>query len=404
VLFSFCVCLIVTRADCWILLLLIAADAAGSATHYDVRLTVDLEKRAIHGREVIRFTDGQSLVDWQKQSGLQVLSSQIGTHRMKFEYTVAPTRGLRWLPNGDGLFAAFYCEAWMICAAAPDQLASLRLEIVIPNGSASAVGPGRLAKTWRDRQGRHFVFEVARPTQTYLFSFCVANLVKSAQGNFVLYASGPGHSAALRRTADAAAFLREKATVDAVPGGYVQAFTPQAGLAQEAAGMALLSEAYLTKLEQDDDVVLMAHELAHQYWGVLVGIRSWSDFWLNEGMAQFMSFAYLERVHGHAAYVERIEKVKLEMEELRGKGLDRPLHFEGWKDVRDALGTLPYVKGTLFLDRMRSELGDDVFWRGVGLYTSRSAHQLVDSRDFQRGFEEASGRDLSGFFKEVYGK
>lgn len=402
---------------------LIVSAVLGAATQYDVRITVDVERRQIYGREEIRIEHNPGAVEWQKQAGLAVLSAasssadltpsatgvradirSSGTHRMKFEYTATEGRGLRWLPNGAGMFTAFYCEAWMICSNAPDQRASLRLEIVIPHGTQSAAGPGTLRKTWRDRQGRHFLFEQSDPVQTYLFSFGVANMVASTRGNLRIHSGTLGHAAAFQRTADAATFMRERAGVDAIGGGYSQAFLPAPGLAQEAARFALMSEAYLTKLEQDDDVVLMAHELAHQWWGVLVGIRSWSDFWLNEGMAQFMSFVYLEKIHGHAAYLQRIEGVRSELDAIRSKGSDRPLHFEGWTDVRDALGTLPYVKGTLFLDRLRTELGDDVFWRGIALYTTRHAGRLVDSHDFQRALEEASRRNLSIQFEEVFGK
>jgi aminopeptidase N len=46
-------------------------------------------------------------------------------------------------------------------------------------------------------------------------------------------------------------------------------------------------------------------------------------------------------------------------------------------------------------------LGDDKFWRGIALYTSRNAHRLADSRDFERAMEEASGRDLNALFDEA---
>lgn len=145
----------------------------------------------------------------------------------------------------------------------------------------------------------------------------------------------------------------------------------------------------------------MAHELAHQWWGVLVGIRSWSDFWLNEGMATFMADAYLEHHNGRAAYDQEIASTKDRMEELRAQGKDRPLHWEAWKDAHDALGRLPYVKGALFLDRLRTELGEEKFWGGIALYTSRNAQRLVDSQDFERAMEDASSRDLKPLFDEA---
>ena len=386
-----------------ILLILTAQTAAASETFYNVKLTVDLDRQEIVGREEIRFTHPRGDFEWQKQAGLRVLrSSGDGSQHLKFEYTATAARGLHWLPDQGGLFTAFYCEAWMVCSTAPDQRATLRLEIVIPGSDLTAVGPGKLRRVWADHAGRHFLYEQSEPAQTYLFSFCVARLQASTMGEFTVYSSASGRTGALRKTADAAAFMRKTAGVDAIRGGYRQAFLPQAGLAQESSDLALLSEDYLAKLEQDDDVVLMAHELAHQWWGKLVGIRSWSDFWLNEGMAEFISLVYLEQERGHPAYVERIDRLKAQMAEIRDRGADRPLHFESWTDVRDALGQVPYVKGALFLDRLRTELGEEIFWRGIALYTARYARQLVDSRDFQRAMEEAGGRTLDLLFAEVY--
>ena len=158
---------------------------------------------------------------------------------------------------------------------------------------------------------------------------------------------------------------------------------------------------YLPKLELQDHVLDMAHEIAHQWWGVLVGIRSWSDFWLNEGMATFMADAYLEHRQGRAAYDQEIASTRQRMEMLRAQGRDRPLHWEDWKDAHDALGRLPYVKGALFLDRLRMELGEEKFWAGMALYTARHAHQLVDSQDFEHAMEEASGRDLNALFQDA---
>ena len=86
---------------------------------------------------------------------------------------------------------------------------------------------------------------------------------------------------------------------------------------------------------------------------------------------------------------------------LRKDGKDRPLHYEGWKTASEALGPIPYVKGALFLDRLRSELGETAFWRGIARYTRSNARALVDSRDFQRAMEQASGRPLAPLFDDA---
>jgi aminopeptidase N len=175
------------------------------------------------------------------------------------------------------------------------------------------------------------------------------------------------NKATFAKTADAYTFLRAAASIDPINSHYTEAFLPGPSMGQEAAGLALMSQADLSDLVDKDDVQLIAHELAHQWWGVTVGIRSWSDFWLNEGFAEFMSDAYIESHLGRAAYDKRIAELRQRMNKLREAGKDRPLHWEDWKDAHEALGPIPYVKGALFLARLSSELGDEVFCRGIGL-------------------------------------
>src|SRR5262249_38619565 len=109
-------------------------------------------------------------------------------------------------------------------------------------------------------------------------------------------------------------------------------------------------------------------------------------------------------LRGSEPFLAAVEKLQARFAELHANGRDRPLHFEGWKNAREALGPLPYVKGALFLHRLRSQIGDKRFWRGMAHYSQQYAWKLVDSRDFQRAFEEATRLDLSATFRtEVYG-
>jgi aminopeptidase N len=398
-------------------------DEVESATvgmHYQVTLRVDLSQQVLEGEEEIHFEGRGGRIEWQKQGnltirsvnakGTEVVSSEgalavrtrsDGDHLLRVEYAAGAGRGIRWLADRGGLVTAFYCEGWMVCRNDPAQRATLRLEIVLPAESGlRAVGPGALRKQWRENKDEHFVFEINEPVQTYLFSFGIAKLERSnfaGDSRFSIYAKAAGHPSALNKTSEAYAFLHGKAGVEPLSQNYTQVFLG-AEIAQEAAGLALMSEEYLNELECKDDVALLTHELAHQWWGVSVGIRSWSDFWLNEGMAEFMADAYLEKYKGRAAYDAQIADLKRRMLELKDQGKDRPLHWERWKDAHEALGAIPYVKGALFLNQLRAELGDEKFWRGIGLYTSRGARRLVDSHDLEHAMEAASGRNLWSFF------
>ena len=405
-----------------------AAAAVAQSTHYSVKLVPDFERQVLRGEETIEFQADAGAIEWEKQAGLRVASADVadgevtvgeqavrvrlrtgGRHSLKLKYMAAARRGIKWFADNAGLATAFYCEAWMVCDNSPGQRATLQLEIAVPlrplthgaNGFR-AVGPGRRGKEWRSRDGDHFVFEQSDPVQTYLFSFGVARLAVGVDGMFSIYAQKmDANKAAFAKTADAYAFLRAAASVDPMNSHYTQAFLPGPSMGQEAAGMALMSQDDLADLAAKDNVQLMAHELAHQWWGVTLGIRSWSDFWLNEGFAEFMSDAYIEKHQGRAAYDKQIADLQDRLKKLREEGKDRPLHWEKWKDAHEALGPIPYVKGALFLARLRTELGDEIFWLGIGLYTSGNARRLVDSGDFERAMEEASGRDLKALFDEA---
>lgn len=385
-----------------------ACAALAQPVHYAIELRPDFASRTLRGTEEIELRGPVSL---SRHPSLTVTSLPAGAteahgaiqvtgRRARFEYEAKPGQGFRWLEDGS-LFTAFHCGAWMVCDASPGYRATLRLEIVLPGSSGMRVaGPGRLARQFKDRQGQqHFVYEVRHPVQSFLYSFAVAKFERASEGDLEILSLRPPQPAAWAVTAKAYRFFRQKAGVDWPDAHYAQAFLSPRGLGQEAAGVALMSQEYLEKLQQDD-VELMAHELAHQWWAVLVGIRTWSDFWLNEGIAEFMMAAFVEHHHGRAAYEKKLAQLQRELDKLRAEGKDRPLHWERWTNAVEALGPVPYRKGALFLARLRVELGEDAFWRGMARYTRRHAGGLAEARDFQRAMEEAAGKSLQATFEE----
>jgi aminopeptidase N len=404
-----------------LLFVFVTTIAHAQTTHYTLKLTPEFGHRVLRGQETVEVVSDAGTLELQKQPGLLITQAssddgevsvrqesisvrlqRSGRHTIQLQFVAAPHRGIMWFPGETGLDTAFYCEAWMVCDTDPDQRATLTMEIVVPTMSGlTAVGPGQLTKQWTENDGAHFLFQQSEPVQTYLFSFGIAGLLRSEDGQFVIYAADVGaHRVAFERTAKAYEFLRNKAGIGLAGGQYTQASMLN-GIAQEAASMALMPKDFFHALEEEHDDGLMTHELAHQWWGVSVGIRSWSDFWLNEGMADFMEDAFLEQEKGHVAYVHAMDQARQQLEKLRAAGQDRPLHWEGWKDAQGALGRIPYLKGALFLDRLRTELGEERFWRGVALYTIRNAGHFVDSADFQKAMEEAGGRDLKPLFDEA---
>ena len=184
-------------------------------------------------------------------------------------------------------------------------------------------------------------------------------------------------------------------------GRYTQLLVPERE-AQEAASFSLIGRAELDA-ERDDPSSgwVIAHEMAHQWWGNLVTCEDWSEFWLHEGLATFMVAAWKEHRFGEAAYRAELEVASRRLARAREIGFDKPLTWDGKYPSLGARRAVQYSKGALFLAHLRELVGDDAFWSGLrSLYASPRRRGRSVSRDFQAAMEEASGRDLSNSFDE----
>jgi aminopeptidase N len=145
---------------------------------------------------------------------------------------------------------------------------------------------------------------------------------------------------------------------------------------------------------------LIAHELAHQWFGDYVTCRDWSHGWLNEGFATFME--HIDR-EGHLGRDEYHYGLWADFEgyaaEAHGR-YKRSIVCQDYEAPIDIFDRHLYEKGGLVLHALRSELTDEVFWKGVGTYLRRHAKGVVETRDLQRALEDVSGRSLERFFEQ----
>ncbi len=152
---------------------------------------------------------------------------------------------------------------------------------------------------------------------------------------------------------------------------------------------------------------LVAHELAHSWFGNLVTCKNWAELWLNEGWATFLEAVSREKLYGKAAY---ITKVQSDAERFLAEDAVNPkrhgLFNRNAADVNslfDRAGTA-YNKGGAVLHTLREQIGDEAFWKGANIYLNRHKFGSVESTDLRRAMEEASGADLAWFFDQwVYG-
>jgi aminopeptidase N len=148
---------------------------------------------------------------------------------------------------------------------------------------------------------------------------------------------------------------------------------------------------------------LVAHELAHSWFGDLVTCENWAELWLNEGFATFMEAAYREKMFGRRNYLIKIKRdaeIFLIDDSLNRKR--NALFNQNADDVAslfDRPATI-YNKGGAVLHTLREEIGDDAFWKGVNAYLTKHRFGSVESSDLKAAMEDASGRELDWFFDQ----
>ncbi len=156
-------------------------------------------------------------------------------------------------------------------------------------------------------------------------------------------------------TPDMFRFFEEKAGMPYSGSVYTQVLA--AGkVAQEMSGFTIIRESYGQEVLSDQrGIWLIAHELAHQWWGNAVTCQDWTHFWLNEGMATFMSAAYKEHRFGREEYLKDIEAAKARYLKVKEAEKDRSLVFPNWDHPSPEDRTLVYHKGAYVLHLLRKK-------------------------------------------------
>jgi aminopeptidase N len=149
-----------------------------------------------------------------------------------------------------------------------------------------------------------------------------------------------------------------------------------------------------------DPDTLVAHELAHQWFGDLVTCRDWSQAWLNESFATFMELVWMEHAHTpEEASWYAFSMAEAYLEEDAGR-YRRTLASYGFREPIDMFDRHLYEKGAAILMTLRSQVGACGFWRGVGHYLTENAYGTVHGRDLQVALEDATGLNLDRFFQD----
>lgn len=147
-----------------------------------------------------------------------------------------------------------------------------------------------------------------------------------------------------------------------------------------------------------DEVALLAHEIAHQWFGNHVTEKSFAHLWLSEGFATYLTHLYLESVYGTDSLNKRMQNDRNEIISFV-KSAKKPV-VDNTTNYLSLLNANSYQKGGWVLHMLRRELGDSVFQKIIREYYTQYAGGNADTDDFRKVAEAVSGKDLKTFFKQ----
>ncbi len=175
----------------------------------------------------------------------------------------------------------------------------------------------------------------------------------------------------------------------------VQSKTIFGGL--ENAGCIFYSERSVNGKGRDEN--LMAHEIAHQWFGNSVTENDWYQIWLSEGFATYLTTVYGENYYGKERLISDMQSARETVIKYYLKS-PQPVIDTTITNLMRLLSPNSYQKGAWVLHMLRREAGEEAFWSGMRLFYERFRNGNALTSDFEKVMEEACGKDLEGFFHQ----
>ena len=145
-------------------------------------------------------------------------------------------------------------------------------------------------------------------------------------------------------------------------------------------------------------VEVTAHEIAHQWFGDSVSIKTWADLWLSEGFATYFAALFIERFEGQEAFREFMQR-SANSYFAYAQGRRAPIHDTETEDLMKLLNANNYQKGAWVLHMLRGLLGDEAFFKGIRAFYLSHEDKTASTEDLRVAMERVSGKNLKEFFE-----
>jgi aminopeptidase N len=143
---------------------------------------------------------------------------------------------------------------------------------------------------------------------------------------------------------------------------------------------------------------LIAHEIAHQWFGDAASEKSFKHVWLSEGFATYLTHLYFEQKYGEESLRERLQNDRNKIIDFSRKN-NLPV-VDSSNNLMSLLNVNSYEKGAWILHMLRNVVGDTTFQKIIQTYYNQYKFTNADTKDFEAIAEKVSGKGLTWFFDQ----
>ncbi|MFG6103295.1 M1 family metallopeptidase [Leptothoe sp. EHU-05/26/07-4] len=300
---------------------------------------------------------------------------------------------------------------WFPCFDYPGQLATSEVRVRVPK-KYFALSNGELISTEEDGKAKIYHWKLDQVHPSYLMTLAIGeydSIEAEWRGRPVRYYVAKGRKDQIELTMGKTPQMMEKFSqvfgYDYPFSNYDQACPADFifGGMENTTTTLLTDRCLLDKRAAIDDLrseTLVAHELAHQWFGDLIVINHWSHAWVKEGMATYSEVLWLEEAYGRdEAMYYHLNHARAYLAEDASR-YRRPLVTHIYREPIELYDRHIYEKGSCVYHMIREALGDQLFTKTLKTLLTENAHTTVETVDVLRAIDKATGKNLRYLFDQ----
>lgn len=302
---------------------------------------------------------------------------------------------------------------WFPCVDHPREKVTSEIRVKVDKPYV-VVSNGVLKDRYEDGDGRLvYHWSMEKPHSIYLISLAIGSFTELSDcfediplSFYVPEGREEEGQRSFEKTAEIVQFFSEKTGIRYPYPQYSQV------IAQDFifGGMENTTATTLTELTLHDERAhldftsehLVAHELAHQWFGDLVTSKSWSHSWLHEGFATYFDLLYTEHAKGVDEFYYRLLENRETYFEEHDSKYKRSIVTNVYSQPIDLFDMHLYPGSAARLHMLRRLLGDEEWWEIINLFLKKHRDSVVETVDFARCIEEITGDNYDWFFDQWF--